>query len=89
LNNLLRDFILEDVYNQTYYNPFEVDPIINLRKEALLNLTSVSISNQEDLEILVEIYNAWKKEIAEGSIPVGPGGITTSILEIYPTLAGA
>jgi len=31
---------------------------------------------------LVEIYKAWKKEIAEGSIPVGPGGITTSIFEI-------
>ena len=37
----------------------------------------------------MEIYKAWKKEMAEGSIPVGPGGMTTSMLEIYPTLAGA
>jgi len=32
---------------------------------------------------------AWKKEIEEGSIPVGPGGITTSKGEMVPTLAGA
>jgi len=37
----------------------------------------------------VEIYKAWKKEIAEGSIPVGPGGIVTSMGETIPTLAGA
>jgi len=30
---------------------------------------------------------AWKNEIYDGSIPVGPGGITTSIGAIPPTLA--
>lgn len=37
----------------------------------------------------MEIDKAWKKEMAEGSIPVGPGGITTSTGEMIPTLAGA
>jgi len=37
---------------------------------------------------LVEIERAWKNEIYEGSIPVGPGGMTTSIGETAPTLAG-
>lgn len=32
---------------------------------------------------------AWKNEILEGSIPVGPGGITTSMGDKIPTLAGA
>jgi len=36
---------------------------------------------------LVEIERAWKKEIYEGSIPVGPGGMTTSIGASDPTLA--
>lgn len=31
---------------------------------------------------------AWKNEIYEGSIPVGPGGMTTSMGAIAPTLAG-
>jgi len=30
---------------------------------------------------------AWKKEIYDGSIPVGPGGITMSSGERAPTLA--
>jgi len=30
---------------------------------------------------------AWKNEIYDGSIPVGPGGITTSIGDTEPTLA--
>jgi len=30
---------------------------------------------------------AWKKEIYDGSIPVGPGGITISSGETAPTLA--
>jgi len=30
---------------------------------------------------------AWKKEIYDGSIPVGPGGITTSIGATDPNLA--
>jgi len=37
--------------------------------------------------ILVDIYRAWKNEIIEGSIPVGPGGTITSHWEIIPTLA--
>lgn len=37
----------------------------------------------------MEIDKAWKKEIEEGSIPVGPGGIITSMVEMVPTLAGA
>jgi len=36
---------------------------------------------------LVEIERAWKNEIYEGSIPVGPGGMTTSIGATDPTLA--
>jgi len=36
---------------------------------------------------LVEIERAWKNEIYDGSIPVGPGGITTSIGATDPTLA--
>lgn len=38
---------------------------------------------------MVEIDKAWKKPIYEGSIPVGPGGITKSMLEIIPALAPA
>jgi len=30
---------------------------------------------------------AWKNEIYDGSIPVGPGGITTSSGETAPSLA--
>lgn len=37
----------------------------------------------------MEIYKAWKKEIYDGSIPVGPGGIITSIGAKIPTLAAA
>ena len=37
--------------------------------------------------ILVEIDNAWKNEICEGSMPVGPGGMKTSIGANAPTLA--
>jgi len=33
------------------------------------------------------IFKAWKKEIYEGSIPVGPAGTTTSTGEVTPTLA--
>jgi len=40
-----------------------------------------------DFWILVEIERAWKKVIYDGSIPVGPGGMTTSIGETAPTLA--
>jgi len=40
-----------------------------------------------DFWIFVEIESAWKKEIYEGSIPVGPGGMTTSIGAKLPTLA--
>jgi len=36
---------------------------------------------------LVEIERAWKNPIYEGSIPVGPGGIITSIGATDPTLA--
>jgi len=32
--------------------------------------------------------SAWKNEIYDGSRPVGPGGIVTSIGAIAPTLAG-
>ena len=37
--------------------------------------------------ILVEILRAWKNEIYDGSIPVGPGGMVTSTGETAPTLA--
>lgn len=37
----------------------------------------------------MEIYKAWKNEIYDGSIPVGPGGIMTSLGAITPTLAAA
>lgn len=30
---------------------------------------------------------AWKKEIMDGSIPVGPGGMETSRGAVWPTLA--
>lgn len=33
------------------------------------------------------IFKAWKKEIYEGSIPVGPAGTVTSTGETTPTLA--
>jgi hypothetical protein len=35
----------------------------------------------------VVIERAWKKEIYEGSNPVGPGGIVTLTGAIVPTLA--
>jgi len=41
------------------------------------------------LTIFVVIDKAWKKEIWDGSIPVGPGGITTSHWASCPTLAAA
>jgi len=37
--------------------------------------------------IFVEIDRAWKKPIYEGSIPVVPGGMTTSTGASVPTLA--
>jgi len=49
-----------------------------------LNSLVISIC---DFWIFVEIDKAWKKEIWDGSIPVGPGGITISNGEIAPTLA--
>lgn len=33
------------------------------------------------------IERAWKKEIYDGSSPVGPGGTTTSTGAVTPTLA--
>jgi len=36
---------------------------------------------------LVGIDKAWKNAIYDGSNPVGPGGIVTSIGETEPTLA--
>lgn len=36
---------------------------------------------------MVEIERAWKNEIYDGSIPVGPGGITISSGDTDPTLA--
>jgi hypothetical protein len=58
LNSLLRAFILEDVYNHTYlYTISEKESMINLKKEALLNLWSESIRIKEDLASLDEIYN--------------------------------
>jgi len=35
----------------------------------------------------VGTWRAWKKEIWDGSIPVGPGGIITSMGAVPPTLA--
>lgn len=37
----------------------------------------------------MEIYKAWKKPIYEGSIPVDPGGMMTSQVEMAPALAVA
>jgi len=38
--------------------------------------------------IFVGMESAWKNAIYEGSRPVGPGGIVTSIGATVPTLAG-
>lgn len=36
---------------------------------------------------MVAIFKAWKNDICEGSIPVGPAGIITSWVAVIPTLA--
>mmetsp|Transcript_4329 Transcript_4329/g.10910 ORF Transcript_4329/g.10910 Transcript_4329/m.10910 type:complete len:218 (-) Transcript_4329:379-1032(-) len=41
------------------------------------------------LTILVPMFNAWKKEVWDGSMPVGPEGKFMSTIETWPLLAAA
>mmetsp|Transcript_15673 Transcript_15673/g.31752 ORF Transcript_15673/g.31752 Transcript_15673/m.31752 type:complete len:246 (-) Transcript_15673:133-870(-) len=41
------------------------------------------------LTILVPMFRAWKKEVWEGSMPVGPEGSERSTMETWPVLAAA
>ncbi|KAG4159895.1 hypothetical protein ERO13_D02G201150v2 [Gossypium hirsutum] len=41
------------------------------------------------LLILVGMLSTWEKEVCEGSSPVLPGGMTTSMGATRPTRAGA
>mmetsp|Transcript_27974 Transcript_27974/g.27652 ORF Transcript_27974/g.27652 Transcript_27974/m.27652 type:complete len:221 (+) Transcript_27974:398-1060(+) len=55
---------------------------------ALIRCTSLTIS-MVPLLILVAIPRAWKKEVWEGSMPVGPAGTRTSLGATTPTRAAA
>ena len=41
------------------------------------------------LLIFVAMFSVWKKDVCDGSIPVGPAGTTTSTGAMAPTRAGA
>jgi len=57
-------------------------------------LPSFRIGNSETssicpFTIFVPMFNAWKKAVCEGSMPVGPEGMLKSTMEITPALAAA